>query len=464
MLSEVGIEVEDVEMNNVEQEPNKEEEANVGDGGKTPNENVEASEDVKRAENLELSAEKAENADANVPEAKFEKPVKEASNQESGTPKKSKLTMDKPVSKRQGTFSRSPRFFSQSLSFPSRGPHADITRKSIDASSKTNVKHVLSNGSKPKVSTKHASLGSTLHKKQTTPTKHGVKDAAPGLTSEVSKLVDTDSKPGKSDIPSKDDEGSGSATTLNSTPRGRRSTGSASGFLFRLEERAEKRKEFYVKLEEKIIAEEIEKSNLQAKSKENQEAEIKKLRTSLTFKAIPMPSFYKEPPPKVDLKKIPTTRPVSPKLGRKKGNKDATGGDSSPRPSRENVCSTKVTPKPNDSSVLKKPVTRSQPKLQTRESSAKTEKLVKRKPNKTLLSKQAKDEEEEEAKKAEEHQKLESEIPEEETAETTKEELNGSSIVPEAEDSSLRNSNEGEKPSSNVLISEIMPAEVVVGG
>lgn len=219
---------------------------------------------------------------------------------------------------------------SQSLSFPAKGYLAGALKKStaIAKQMKGGTKNPA-NGSE--VTNGGARVRQVIAERKSLPVKPGLVDhRAPfGPKSNNDNLKSL--TPLKETPLAKNDD-DGTSTTSSTTPRDgshRKSTGSV--FSFRLDERAEKRKEFFSKLEEKVHAKELEKNSIQAKSKESQEAEIKQLRKSLTFKATPMPIFYQEPgPPKVELKKIPPTRARSPKLGRHKPS-TSEGSVSSPR-------------------------------------------------------------------------------------------------------------------------------------
>lgn len=119
-----------------------------------------------------------------------------------------------------------------------------------------------------------------------------------------------------------------------------------SGFLFKSEERAKKRKEFLMKLEEKMHVVEAEKHQLQARTQVKKEAELKQLRRSLNFKATPMPAFYHEPGRRSDRNKELASKTKSSKSQSRPSTSGARATSatentvSCPRAEIDNRCST----------------------------------------------------------------------------------------------------------------------------
>ncbi|XP_042978332.1 protein WVD2-like 7 isoform X1 [Carya illinoinensis] len=126
----------------------------------------------------------------------------------------------------------------------------------------------------------------------------------------------------------------------------------SSPFTFRSQERAEKRKEFFRKLEEQMNTKEAEKWKQQTMPKEKAHFDIKNLRRTTEFKAkLHEDSNHGSQSPSSPLKKSPRTKSQSLKLGRNPVQSKVQDSSSRPplKPSGRNVHSNQVTEKVNQS-------------------------------------------------------------------------------------------------------------------
>ncbi|KAL0739325.1 hypothetical protein Bca4012_015535 [Brassica carinata] len=246
------------------------------------------------------------------------------------------------------------------------------------------AKVASSNGSVAPTAQTTKSLKSTsFNGRASQVTEHGKQDPAPAKTVAGDKVKPKPQKKQVQETP-EDDAQSSNPKAEDGKPR---KVGALPnyGFSFKCDQRAEKRREFYVKLEEKTHAKEEEINNMQAKSKETQEAELRKLRKSLNFKATPMPSFSQ--PPKTELKKIPPTRPKSPKLGRKKTDSEETQTPRVARLSLDEKASSTAKGVVPAVDLKKQPLRKSLPRLPSQKTALPDGKLAPAKAPATTLAK-----------------------------------------------------------------------------